>query len=224
MSSLPTPHHHPDADHRFFVFDAQDGDHYYFTSAADRDVYAAYLIGNYLDDGWDESVEQVMAGELTHLVQQVDRVERPPADQLDAQGCDAEGRHWQAGWAFYCDYELKALDAPAVSPAGVLPALIGAVLVERDQDGWWDHPGLPDFDEDYAAFSAWLIQQGLELKQWHMDADIGEHHPYDDGAAHCLGWEPECPGPEWFLLGIFDSEEGPCVSWARRVAAEAVQP
>ncbi|WP_196766224.1 hypothetical protein [Pseudomonas putida] len=33
------------------------------------------------------------------------------------------------------------------------------------------HPDEPDFDEDYAAFKAWLAQQGLELKQWHMDSD-----------------------------------------------------
>ncbi|VVM36958.1 hypothetical protein PS631_00079 [Pseudomonas fluorescens] len=99
--------------------------------------------------------------------------------------------------------------------------LIQRVPVERDQDGWWGHPDEPDFEEDCAAFKAWLVQQGLELKQWHMDSDIGDHHPYDDGECHCLGWEPECPGPEWFLLGIFDTEDGPCVSWARRKAEEA---
>lgn len=99
--------------------------------------------------------------------------------------------------------------------------LIQRVAVERDADGWWDHPDLPEFDEDHAAFSAWLVQQGLELKQWHMEADIIDHHPYDDGDCHCLGWEPECPGPEWFLLGIFDTEDGPCVSWARRKTEEA---
>ncbi|MGB5955433.1 hypothetical protein [Pseudomonas sp.] len=96
--------------------------------------------------------------------------------------------------------------------------LIQRVAVERDKDGWWSHPDEPDFDEDYIAFKTWLVQQGLELKQWHMDSDIAEHHPYDDGECHCLGWEPECPGPEWFLLGIFDTEDGPCVSWARRKA------
>lgn len=99
--------------------------------------------------------------------------------------------------------------------------LIQRVAVERDQDGWWSHPDEPDFDEDLAAFNAWLVQQGLELKQWHMEADIADHHPYDDGECHCLGWDPESPGPEWFLLEIFDTEDGPCVSWARRKADEA---
>ncbi|RCL23004.1 hypothetical protein C6A77_19390 [Pseudomonas sp. AFG_SD02_1510_Pfu_092] len=112
MSSLPVPQHSPDAEHRFFVFDAMDGDHYYFKSAAERDQYAEYMIGNYMDDGWDESVEQVMAGELTHLARQTNRVERPPAEELDAEGCDREGRHWRQGWAYYCDYELLPLVAP----------------------------------------------------------------------------------------------------------------
>ncbi|WP_405124556.1 hypothetical protein [Pseudomonas alloputida] len=50
--------------------------------------------------------------------------------------------------------------------------LLQRVAVERDKDGWWSHPDdEPDFDEDYAAFKAWLVQQGLELKQWHMDSD-----------------------------------------------------
>ena len=96
--------------------------------------------------------------------------------------------------------------------------LIKSVTVKRDADGWWDHPDMPDFDEDHTAFKAWLSEQHLVLQQWHMEADIDGHHPYDDGECHCLGWNPESPGPEWFLLGIFDTEDGPCVSWARRVA------
>lgn len=123
MSALPVAKHHPDAEHRFFVFDAMDGDHYYFKSAAERDQYAEYMIGNYMDDGWDESVEQVMAGELTHLAQQTNRVERPPADELDETGCDREGRSWQHGWEYYCDYELLPL-ATAPVPAERLPVTV----------------------------------------------------------------------------------------------------
>ena len=96
--------------------------------------------------------------------------------------------------------------------------LIKSVTVKRDADGWWDHPDMPDFDEDHTAFKAWLSEQHLVLQQWYMEADIDGHHLYDDGECHCLGWNPESPGPEWFLLGIFDTEDGPCVSWARRVA------
>ena len=101
--------------------------------------------------------------------------------------------------------------------------LIGPVTVERDRDGWWDHPDLPDFDEDYPAFKAWIEQQGLELTQWHMEQDLDSdtHHYWVEDSCSCEGWNPEAPGSEWFMLGIFDTEDGPCVSWARRVAKVA---
>lgn len=78
-------------------------------------------------------------------------------------------------------------------PEGI--KLIQSVAVERDKDGWWDHPDMPDFGEDYAAFKAWIAEQGLELQQWHMNADIEGHHLYEDGECHCLGWDPVAPGP-----------------------------
>ena len=95
---------------------------------------------------------------------------------------------------------------------------IGPVKVARDADGWWDHPDLPDFDEDIEAFKAWLDAQGLKVLGWHMEADVDAQPYFDDDACHCLGWEPETPpAGEWFLLGIFDTEDGPYVQWARRV-------
>ncbi len=95
--------------------------------------------------------------------------------------------------------------------------LIQPAPVARDENGWWCHPGIPDFGgtEDPAPFKAWAVEQGLELKTWDMDSDLAEH-PYFDGAGHCNGWDPESPGPEWFLMGIFDTEDGPHVQWARR--------
>ncbi len=96
--------------------------------------------------------------------------------------------------------------------------LINAAAVDRDKDGWWYHPGIPDFGggEDPAPYIAWTKTQGLELKGWHMDSDL-DGHPYEDGAAHCNGWNPEPPSHEWFLMGIFDTEDGPYAQWARRV-------
>lgn len=95
--------------------------------------------------------------------------------------------------------------------------LIQRAPVVRDQDGWWSHPDIPSLDggEDPAPYMTWATEQGLELKTWGMDSDLVEH-PYFDGAGHCNGWDPESPGPEWFLMGIFDTEDGPHVQWARR--------
>jgi len=128
------------------------------------------------------------------------------------------------------DTEKVARFYASLSPAVVLEMVdelkavrdqgqrFGPVEVVRDDDGYWFHPGIPDFggDEDPAPYSAWMAKQGLERKGWHLDSDL-EDHPYQDGAAHCNGWDPKSPGPEWFLTGIFDTEDGPYVSWARRV-------
>ena len=103
--------------------------------------------------------------------------------------------------------------------------LIGPVTVERDADGWWDHPGIPGLDEDdYAGFKAWLAEQRLELRQWFMESDLDsdEHHYWTEESCGCKGWDPvPPPGAGWFLLGIFDTEDGPCVSWARRIEGVA---
>jgi hypothetical protein len=94
----------------------------------------------------------------------------------------------------------------------------GPVEVRRDENGWWHHPGIPDFGsrEDPAPYKAWAAEQDLELKTSAMEVDLA-FHPYWDGAAHCNSWDPQSPGPEWFLMGIFDTEDGPHVQWARRV-------
>lgn len=95
--------------------------------------------------------------------------------------------------------------------------LIGPVDVVRDEDGYWDHPNIPDFDEDAEAWKSWLDAQGLKVIGWHMDSDLESHPYWEDGAAHCVGWVPEMPpGDGWFLLGIFDTDDGPYAQWARR--------
>lgn len=40
--------------------------------------------------------------------------------------------------------------------------LIGPVDVVRDEDGYWYHPNIPDFDEDAEALRSWLEAQGLK--------------------------------------------------------------
>lgn len=117
---------------------------------------------------------------------------------------------FSSGFGEYSDVHALTL-CPAHSPKP-----FGPVLVTRDENGWWHHPDIPDFGsgEDPAPYMAWARSQGLEVSGWHLSDEI-DNHPYDDGACHCRGWEPRAPGPEWFLMGIFETEDGPYVQWAR---------
>lgn len=101
----------PSAEFRYFLFDPEDHEFIYFRSAADRDAAAPDSIQRYCEDGWDETVTRIVAGELTHTCQKTNVVPRPPEDEIDEEGCDSEGRYWQESWSYYCDYELLPIAA-----------------------------------------------------------------------------------------------------------------
>lgn len=105
-------------------------------------------------------------------------------------------------------HEMRAL--------GYVTGQFGPALVHRCQDGWWDHPGIPDLDDDAAAYTAWVKASNLELVQWHMDRDLDDtHHYWAEESCSCAGWNPQSPGPEWFLLTIGDTDDGPACTWGR---------
>lgn len=105
-------------------------------------------------------------------------------------------------------------------------ALIQPLPVERDRDGWWSHPGIPDFSEDVKAFNAWLEEQGLEVTHKMLESE-GESHPvyvsyFENEDTNITAWEPTEPaGAGWFTFSIHDTEDGPAYVWARRRAGDA---
>ncbi|WP_394243953.1 hypothetical protein [Halopseudomonas laoshanensis] len=100
---------HPSAEYRYFVWDAGDGEFAYFKSAADRDLAAKDIIGDHLDDAWSESVQQVMAGEITHLCAQTNVYHRPDDEHLDDEDFDARtGQYW-GDFDTICNYELQPM-------------------------------------------------------------------------------------------------------------------
>lgn len=107
------------------------------------------------------------------------------------------------------------------------PHLIQPLPVQRDDTGWWWHPGLPDFDEDHQAYKAWMIAQGLETC-FHSLENEDDNHPayiayFEQDACHVRDWNDEAPtGEGWFTLSIHDSEDGPQWVWVRRVGTDAL--
>jgi len=104
-------------------------------------------------------------------------------------------------------------------------ALIQPVAVERDADGYWSHPGIPDGDDDLesaVAFKQWMTDQGLTYQVSNLE-DEEDSHPayhayYEEECAGVVGWNPEPPkGDGWFTFSIQDTEDGPMWLWVRRV-------
>lgn len=120
------------------------------------------------------------------------------------------------------------MGVPAAAPVAAAVVLIGPMPVERDECGWWSHPGLPDLDEGQVAeYKAWLAAQGLVTTYKDLESEDLDHPAYvsyyDQDSASVAGWNPQPPeGDGWFTISIHDTEEGPYWVWARR-AAQAVE-
>lgn len=71
ITSTPKSSDTPSQEYRFFIYDPAGWGFKYYRSAADRDACSDAIIQAYLDDGWDEEVENVVAGEVTHTCQKV---------------------------------------------------------------------------------------------------------------------------------------------------------
>jgi len=112
----------------------------------------------------------------------------------------------------------------ALPPKVATLDLLQPAPVERDSDGWWSHPGVPDFHEGQVAeYKAWLLAQSLEISYSSLEEEDLDHPAYvsyyDQDSASIAGWNPSPPaGDGWFTISIHDTEDGPYWVWARRVA------
>ena len=94
--------------------------------------------------------------------------------------------------------------------------------VKRDENGMFQHPDMPDFDEgDGEKCKAWIAEQGLQVKmvslEYHSDQSVSERY-FEAGDPDCSYWDPDRPdGEDWFCLAIHDTDDGPVCWWARRV-------
>jgi hypothetical protein len=103
---------------------------------------------------------------------------------------------------------------------------IRPVKVERDENGWWSHPGIPNFDEDAKSFGAWIKAVGLETTYKTLESEGEDHPAYVSYFAledpSFAAWTPTPPeGEGWFTFSIHDTEDGPVWAWARPLAAQS---
>jgi len=91
---------------KYFLNDPENG----FETFATKELCeksAEDSIQNYLGDGWDESVVNVVMGVITHEATQFDREERP--DDVNEDGDDGNGEFWAEEWAYKCNYKMMPL-------------------------------------------------------------------------------------------------------------------
>lgn len=99
---------------------------------------------------------------------------------------------------------------------------IEAAPVVRNADGEYHHPDMPLFYEgEEANYKAWLAAQGLSMQMVWMESDapaLADRHMEGDGDPSAVtDWQPNSPdGEGWFVLAIFDTEDGPVAHFARR--------
>lgn len=87
---------------KWFCYDAM-GDFHEFDTEAEALKCAAECIECCCEDHWDESVENIRVGKVTHAAVQTNLVER---DMLDDEGM-YNGRHYHGSADCWCDYEMR---------------------------------------------------------------------------------------------------------------------
>lgn len=93
----------------YFVLDPEGDGITYFETIEERDAFAQDRIDQARDgDGWQEEVEYIIAGVVTHAATQTERQDRP--DDVDENGEDSNGDFWDPYEQFRCNYKLLPLD------------------------------------------------------------------------------------------------------------------
>ena len=97
--------------------------------------------------------------------------------------------------------------------------------VKRDENGFWTHPDVPEWDESVkdCDIVEWLNSRGLELVSVVMfdgDAEEDIHDRYyeaEDNTA-VADWVPTKPDlDDSFLLSLHETDNGPIAVFVRKV-------
>lgn len=143
-------------------------------------------------------------------------------DSLEAHNRGAANYEGHVGPIGHTLARLRiSLGLPPSPPDAPKPAQQwAAVPVERDEDGYWMHPGLPwdDIPED-ADCTPWISKWGFVPAFVSMEFDAADElmdRYMAQNSADCSYWTPTQPeGDDWFLAAIYDTEEGPYAMFLR---------
>lgn len=97
---------------------------------------------------------------------------------------------------------------------------------DRNADGYYAHPGMPDFADDADAMANWFYEQDLQITSAALYDEPEESEPFQEYFENGNGvakWQPPQPaGDGWFILAITDTDDGAVCWWARHQHAHNV--
>ncbi|MFP1862298.1 hypothetical protein [Lonsdalea quercina] len=101
---------------------------------------------------------------------------------------------------------------------------ITPISVERDENGYWTHPGYTSYfdDREYipeGEFYHVLKEIGIEADVTYLEYDDEspvQRRYFEGSDPDVHDWEPPKPcGDGWFIVSIHDTEDGPACVWMR---------
>ncbi len=98
--------------------------------------------------------------------------------------------------------------------------------VERDEYGWWLHSALRDGEDEDVRKIPVAEDMDFHFVEFYEDAPTELQAAYESGGSlhgdeeemkrAVREWQPTAPkGEGWFLLGIWDTEDGPYACFTR---------
>lgn len=119
---------------------------------------------------------------------------------------------------------LTVVDGGLQMHGGVLRA-IPFETMQRDANGFWDHPDLPwDQMTEEKGMGRWFAEMGYHCRCEHLQWEVSEagERFWVEENFQVASWNPMKPeGEGWILVSIFDAEsgDGPVAAWVRPAEA-----
>jgi hypothetical protein len=97
--------------------------------------------------------------------------------------------------------------------------LIKKAKVEKDKNGEWIHPDLPDWGEsvEKKVLRDWENENLVNLYYLYFEIDAPERlvdDYFENNKKNLHLWNPQCNISQSFLLSIFEGEDGPVAIYA----------
>ena len=92
---------------KYFLYDPENG----FETFETKDEQwkaAEEVIEGYLDDEWDEEVEDIVCGIITRKSTKCEIMKKPKI--IDSNGYDEAGWHWPKGMKYRYNYEMRNIE------------------------------------------------------------------------------------------------------------------